>query len=75
MVICADDVSHSAYVRVIEEGHNSSLSCGSDLFGVVCSFSVSVAMVFIGGLPWHNLDSYLFATNELPNSDIPKSGV
>lgn len=48
MIVRTNDVSHRAYVGVVEECHNSSFPSSPDLLGLVCPFPFSVVMVFVG---------------------------
>lgn len=72
MVICPYYIAHSTDIRMIQERHNRSFSCGSNLFRTIRSFGVATIAVLFGRLPRNNFDSDLRVkkTNELLNLDI-----
>ena len=59
MIIGTDDVPHGANIWVVEQGYYRGLTSGSDLFGVVCSLSITVVVMLVGGLSGYNFYSAL----------------
>ncbi len=59
MVVCAYNITHSANVGVIKERYDSSLSCRSNLFGMVCTLALAIILMIIGRLPWYYFYGHL----------------
>lgn len=57
--VCAHDILHAAYVGMVQQTDNGSLSGGSDFFGVVGSFTVGGALVLVLGQSRDDLDGRL----------------
>lgn len=53
------DVAHPADIRMVHEADNGGFAGGSDFLRAVCPFCFSAASMFLGGLPWYNLDGHL----------------
>ena len=49
VIVCSNDISQTADVRVIEEGDYGGFSCCADFLGLVCSFLVGTALVIVVG--------------------------
>lgn len=59
MMLRAHDILHPTNVRMIDKTDNSSFTGCPDFLGVICTFSIGLASVFVGRLSWNNLDGDL----------------
>jgi hypothetical protein len=48
MVIGSDDVTHGAYIWMIEQRDDCRFSCCPDLFRLIGPFALTVALMLIG---------------------------
>ena len=59
MIICPDNISHATDIRMVQKAHNGTLSCSSDLLGMVGSLAIGLAMVLVGRLSRYYFDGNL----------------
>lgn len=61
MVIGSDDITHGAYIWMIEQRDDCRFSSCPDLFRLICSFALTVALMLIGRQSRNDFDGNLKA--------------